>query len=74
MSRVLFISFIILANATLLQGCGFLTKRSPEPNPLIVASCPKLTPLVDDSFGTTVQKLTEVAGIYYECRAAAGVQ
>jgi hypothetical protein len=57
-----------------LMGCGFLTKRSPEISPLVTASCPKLTPLVDDSFGATVQKLTEVAGIYYECRAAAGVQ
>jgi hypothetical protein len=30
-----------------------------------------LTPLTDDSFGATAEKLVEVAGIYYECRAAA---
>jgi hypothetical protein len=38
-----------------------------------VASCPRLTPLADDTFAATTQKLTEVAGQYYQCRAAAGV-
>lgn len=42
-----------------------------EPSPLVTASCPMLTPLTDDSFGATAAKLVEVAGIYYECRAAA---
>jgi hypothetical protein len=60
--------------STALTGCGSLMKRSPEVSPLVIASCPKLTPLVDDSFGATAQKLTEIAGIYYECRAAAGVE
>jgi len=30
-----------------------------------------LTPLADDTFAATAEKLVEVAGIYYECRAAA---
>lgn len=41
---------------------------------MVTASCPPLTPLSDDSFGATTAKLTEVAGIYYRCRAAAGVR
>lgn len=45
-----------------------------EPPPLVIASCPKLSPLADDSFGATTAKLVEVAGIYYQCRAAAGVK
>lgn len=64
----------IVIASTLLTGCASLTTHSPEVSPLVTASCPKLTPLVDDSFGATVQKLTEIAGIYYECRAAAGVE
>lgn len=48
--------------------------HSPEPaqpSPLVVASCPELTPLADASFGATTAKLVEVAGQYRECRAAA---
>lgn len=37
----------------------------------MVASCPVLTPLADDTFGATTLKLVEVAGQYNECRAAA---
>jgi hypothetical protein len=43
----------------------------------MLTACPeKLTELSDDTFGATVSKLVEVAGIYYECRTAAfaGVQ
>jgi hypothetical protein len=40
---------------------------------LVTASCPKLTQLSDDSMGSLELKLVEVAGIYYGCRAAAGV-
>ena len=59
-----------------LVGCDCLTRRSMEatPSPLVVASCPELTLLSDDSFGATTSKLVEVAGIYYGCRAAAGVR
>jgi hypothetical protein len=47
-------------------------RRSPAaPDPLVVASCPELAPLADGSFGTTTDKLVEVAGQYRECRAAA---
>lgn len=37
----------------------------------MVAACPELTPLADDTFGATSRKLVEVAGIYHECREAA---
>ena len=37
----------------------------------MVASCPELTPLVDDSFGAIAKKLLEVIGQYHECRTAA---
>lgn len=58
--------------ATILTGCATSTPRSPDKiNPLVKANCPKLTPLVDDSFGATTLKLVEVAGIYYRCREAA---
>lgn len=42
-----------------------------EPDPLVIASCPKLTPLQDSSFGATTQKLLEVVAAYYKCREAA---
>jgi hypothetical protein len=40
-------------------------------DPLVVASCPQLTPLSDSSFGATTEKLVQVAGQYRECRCAA---
>ena len=37
----------------------------------MIASCPKsLGELTDPSFGATVEKLVEVASVYYECRTA----
>lgn len=45
-----------------------------EPSGLLLASCPRLTPLASDTFGATTDKLVEVSQIYYECRAAAGVR
>lgn len=48
--------------------------RSPERPPaahLVVASCPELAPLADESFGATTRKLLEVAEAYWKCRAAA---
>ena len=56
---------------TLITGCSASTKPLLHPDPLVIASCPDLTPLSDKSFGATTEKLVEVAGIYYECRAAA---
>lgn len=59
----------------LMSACS--TSMPPSqvgPSLLVVASCPPLTPLSDDSFGATTLKLVEVSGIYYQCRAAAGVQ
>lgn len=62
---------------TLLLLCCMLTACSapvkPDAgNPVAVASCPERLPsLVDDTFGATVNKLVEVAGIYHKCRTAA---
>lgn len=39
-------------------------------NPVIVASCPQLTPPSDDTFGATTYSLTTTVGQYRECRAA----
>jgi hypothetical protein len=64
----------MLSATILLQGCASPTTRSPAVNPLVIASCPPLTPLTDDTFGATTSKLVEVSGIYYQCRAAAGVK
>lgn len=57
----------------LLAGCGASTMplQAPKADPLVVANCPPLAPLQDDSFGATTAKLVEVAGIYHKCRAAA---
>lgn len=39
--------------------------------PLLLASCPPLQPLSDDTFGAIVLKLEEVGTTYRKCRAAA---
>ena len=60
--------------ATALSSCSASMPRSPAPvgpSPLVVASCPRLAPLTDDSFGATTRKLLEVVEQYYQCRAAA---
>lgn len=44
---------------------------SSGPDPLVIANCPELTPLVDETFGGVVNKLVEVAVQYRKCRAAA---
>jgi len=64
---------IVIASIPLL-GCSSSTKPLLRQDPLIVASCPDLTPLSDNSFGATTAKVIEIAGIYYACRAAAGVK
>ena len=38
--------------------------------PLVIASCPNLTPQTDPSFGGTILKLQDVAGQYKECQKA----
>lgn len=43
------------------------------PSGLVLASCPRLTPLRDDTFAATTEKLVEVASQYYQCRCAAGI-
>lgn len=61
----------ILITATALSACSVPVKLDAG-NPVAVAACPPTLPaLTDDSFGATVGKLVEVAGIYYKCRAAA---
>lgn len=64
--------FIVIA-AIALTACNPLMPPLPDesPTPLVVASCPDLTPLNDDSFGATSLKLIEVAGQYRKCRQAA---
>lgn len=65
-------SLSIVSAAILLTGCAALTPPSKTgPSPLVIASCPELTPLSNDTFGATALKLIEVAGQYYKCRAAA---
>lgn len=61
-------------SATSLTACA---TRSTAPSPhreVIRLACPDLTPLVDGRRDTLVRKIEEVAGIYYECRAAALTQ
>lgn len=57
----------VLVLVLLLAGC----KWAVIDQPLVVASCPPLTPLAGESFGDTTVKLIEVAGQYHECRCAA---
>jgi len=55
----------------MLTACSVPVKLDAG-NPVAVASCPeRLPPLVDDTFGATVNKLVEVTGIYHKCRVAA---
>jgi hypothetical protein len=60
----------MLTAATLLTGCATSIQPSPA-MPLILANCPPLQPLADDTFGATTLKLIEVATQYQKCRAAA---
>ena len=66
-------SLFIAIAATTLAACSASMPPSPDANqpPLVVASCPDLTPLADDSFGATTLKLIDVAGQYRKCRRAA---
>lgn len=61
----------ILTAALLLTACSWPTKPSTESNPLVISSCPVLTPLASDTMGGLLDKLVEVSGQYYECREAA---
>lgn len=55
----------------LMLGCAQSMKPSCPPAQ-ILAQCPAtLGPLADNTFGATADKLVEVAGRYYRCRAAA---
>lgn len=57
----------LIATCLVLTGCpGRL-----NPDALVTASCPPLTPLADPTFGATTLKLLEVAGQYNVCRCAA---
>jgi outer membrane biogenesis lipoprotein LolB len=64
---------LCIAIATLLlQACSSLTRPSPaNPSPLVVANCPQLAPLSDDTLGAYQAKLVEVGQQYRDCRAAA---
>lgn len=67
-SRNQFIGIVV--TILLLTGCSTAPLQTP-PSPLVVVSCPPLTPLSDDSFGATTMKLVEVAQQYNKCRKAA---
>lgn len=62
-----------LIAASLLLGCSLPIKPSQDgkPSPLVVSSCPVLTPLSDDSMGALLAKLVEVSNTYRDCREAA---
>jgi len=58
--------------ALALTGCASsMNNPSDGPSPLVVASCPELTPLSEGSFAATTTKLLEVATRYQQCREAA---
>lgn len=59
--------------AMMMAACSASMPPSPDenPSPLVVASCPDLTPLDDPSFGATTLKLIDVAGQYRKCQRAA---
>lgn len=68
------ILYIVIAGIILML-CGCSTSPSlakqVAPDATVVMACPELSPLQDDSFAATTLKLTEVGGIYRECRKAA---
>lgn len=53
------------------SGCSTVPQASPQPQPLVVANCPELAPLQDDTFGSWVLWAQYAAGQYAKCRAAA---
>lgn len=64
----------IAALALTLCGCSTPPRalpKQPGPPPLVVASCPQLAPLADDSFGAWVLWAQYAAGVYAKCREAA---
>ena len=68
----MFRSIPILAAVLALTGCATSMQPSQEPDrSAVLQNCPPLVPLADDSFGAVVLKLSEVAGQYHKCRAAA---
>jgi hypothetical protein len=60
----------LLIAALLLTGCASSIKQSPDKS-LALAACPPLAPLESRELGAVVLKLSEVAGQYHKCRAAA---
>lgn len=61
----------IVTAGILMLGCAQSMKPSCPPAQ-ILAQCPAtLGPLADNTFGATADKLVEVTGRYYRCRAAA---
>ena len=59
-----------LIAALLLTGCASSIKPSQDKS-LVLAACPPLAPLKSSEMGAVVLKLSEVAGTYHKCRAAA---
>lgn len=68
------ILYIVIAGILMtLFGCSTNPSRVNQvgPDATVVIACPELSPLSDNSFGATTAKLSEVGGIYRECRKAA---
>lgn len=61
----------ILVGLLTLGGCEKLSRPDVGPTPLVVANCPALQPVVDETFGGTVQALIETSIQYNKCREAA---
>lgn len=56
----------------LLSGCVGLQPRAGDNNPALLTECPEQLPAVTEpSFGETVKRAVEWAGIYHACRRAA---
>ena len=66
-------NLFIVSASIVLTGCGGSMPPLPgEVSPLVVANCPaSLGILESGTFGETTNKLVEIAGVYYKCRAAA---
>lgn len=61
----------ILVGLLAVCGCTRLSKPDVGPTALVIANCPALGPVMDETFGGTVQALIETSIQYNKCREAA---
>jgi hypothetical protein len=62
---------VLLVAIVALAGCATPPRAVSQSRFLMVASCPQLVALVDDSFGSWVLWAQYAAATYAKCRAAA---